>query len=397
LPAWVRGQGEWEASYLLCDPTGKHPNTVLSRAIGLFFSLPANWTKLSPVRGKCVSGVADGPAIAALRLAGCLALCLAKTASAQWFDQGPVFTVIEENDLVVDTDRHYTQGIKLTYLHTDNDVPAWLLWLSQALPPWGFTVHATKLGTQIGQDIYTPADLSSTQLLTNDRPYGGWFYTGLILQRRGLTTGGKPVLENFRFDAGIIGPSSLADRAQTWVHEVRGFETPRGWDHQLRNEPGFALKYERRWLFSQSHRENRWLDFIPQTGLSLGNAETSFRAGGSVRLGWNLPEDFGAQTVHSLSPPDGGWSVSRCGGQFGAYAFVGAEGSAVLFSEFLDGNLWHASHHVEHEVWVGEWKVGLAVVLNRVELGYTQVYRTREFTGQTEISGYGSVWLKVKF
>src|SRR5947207_9431097 len=71
------------------------------------------------------------------------------------FDHGPVFTFIEENDLVVDTDRHYTQGIKLTYLHSDNHLPGCLSNLSQAIPAFGFSVQATRIGTQIGQSIFT--------------------------------------------------------------------------------------------------------------------------------------------------------------------------------------------------------------------------------------------------
>jgi len=59
------------------------------------------------------------------------------TGSAQWTDQGPVLTIIEENDLAVDTDRHYTQGFKISYLQADGDVPRWALRLSEHLPALG--------------------------------------------------------------------------------------------------------------------------------------------------------------------------------------------------------------------------------------------------------------------
>jgi hypothetical protein len=83
---------------------------------------------------------------------------------------------------------------------------------------------------------------------------------------------------------GIIGPDSLADQAQTWVHERRGFHTPKGWAHQINNEPGAALKYQRSWLLSTRRENPRYADLIPQAGFSLGNVETSFRAGGTARL-----------------------------------------------------------------------------------------------------------------
>lgn len=316
---------------------------------------------------------------------------------AQWFDQGPVFTILEENDLVVDTDRHYTQGVKLTYLHADNRLPAWLAKFSDRIGAVGFAVQVNKLGTQIGQSIYTPGDLSAPGLLTADRPYAGWLYTGLILQRRGLTPGNQLALENFQLDLGIIGPESLADRAQTWVHEIRGFETPRGWEHQLRTEPGIALKYQRTWLFSPGQPVQRWFDLIPHAGMSLGNVETSLRVGGAIRLGWNLPDDFGVQSINALATPEGGWSPTRRHGRWGFYGFAGAEGSAVFYTAFLDGNLFHESHHVRREPLVGELKAGGVLVCYRAEMGVVLVHRTRDFIGQSEENRHGSVFLKLKF
>ncbi len=206
-------------------------------------------------------------------------------------NQGPAFTVIEENDLVVDTDRHYTQGIKLSYIHSENHVPHWLETLSDKLPEFGFDISALRMGTEIGQNIYTPGNITITNLQPNDRPYAGWFYTGLIFQRRGLTADRFPTLEHFQLDLGIVGPDSLADQAQTWVHELRGFETPKGWANQLHDEPGFALKYQRTWLLSPSAEDPRYFDFLPELGFSLGNVETSFRAGETIRAGLNLPDD----------------------------------------------------------------------------------------------------------
>jgi hypothetical protein len=312
-------------------------------------------------------------------------------------NQGPVFTITEENDLVVDTDRHYTQGIKLSYLHSENHVPHWLETFSEKLPAIGFTASANRIGTQVGQNIYTPANISVTNLQSGDRPYAGWLYTGLIFQRRGLAAKRIPTLEHFQLDLGIIGPDSLAEEAQTWIHELRGFETPKGWDHQLHDEPGVALKYQRSWLLSPSADNPRYLDFIPHLGASLGNVETSFRMGATVRLGINLPDDFGVQTISSLMASEGGWSHDKKGGRWGFYAFSGLEGSAVGYTAFLDGNLFQSSPHVEHEPFVAEWKTGFVLVLSRVDTGFSYVYRTREFIGQQRDNGYGSVFAKIKF
>lgn len=335
--------------------------------------------------------------LALLLLLLVLVLGWPSSGAAQWIDQGPVFTLIEENDLVVNTDRHYTQGLKLSYLQADGNVPGWARRLAETIPRLGFDVDTNRFGYVLGQSIFTPADLSAVQLLTKDRPYAGWLYTGVILQRRGTWAGQWPVLESFQVDLGIIGHHSLADEAQTVVHEFRGFDPPRGWGHQLHDEPGLALKYQRSWLFSPAPQGPRYLDLIAQAGLSVGNVETSLRAGGILRVGLQLPDDFGVSTISSLTTTDGGWSPSRVGGRWGAYVFAGVEGWAVLYTAFLDGNLFRHGPHVDKEPFVAEWKGGGVLALDRLDVALTYVHRSREFMSQQKDHGYGSLAVKLKF
>src|SRR5581483_9078829 len=274
-------------------------------------------------------------------------------------NQTGVFTMIEENDLVFDTDRHYTQGIKLSYLFRDNEVPQLVSRMMSLVPKFGFEPRAEKFGIEIGQSIFTPANISTTNINVADRPYAGWLYTGLIYQRRGLVFERFPMLQHFQMDLGIIGPDSLADKAQTWVHEVRGFDTPKGWRHQLKDEPGIALKYQRLWLFSPWAEDPRYFEFTPTLGGSLGNVETSLRAGATLRLGINLPDDFGPQTISSLMTTDGGWSPDHRGSRWGAYVFTGIEGWLVAHTVFLDGNSFESSQRVNHQPFVAEWKTGV--------------------------------------
>lgn len=330
------------------------------------------------------------PSIRGLPATG-LFLLATFVAHAQWFDQGPVFSVTEENDAVAFTDRHYTQGIKFSYLHTDNRVPDWINKCANVIPTWGFSQHAIRIGTLIGQNIYTPEDLAASDVVTNDRPYAGWLYTGFMLHRRGLTADKWPTLESFEFDIGVVGPQSLAEEAQDWVHP----DIPHGWRNQIGPEPGFAFKYFRAWLFSPELSKSRHFDFIPHAGFSLGNINTSFRAGGTIRLGFNLPDDFSMQTINSLAITDGGRSQSH-GGRWGIYVYGNAEGSAVAYNEFIDGTLFCDSHHVTREPLVGELTCGGAIVTPYVEIGAVYAWRTREFTKQDGWDRYGSVYIKVK-
>lgn len=311
---------------------------------------------------------------------------------AQWFDQGGVLSITEENDIVAATDRHYTQGFKLAYLCEDNYLPLWLKPAADVLPTWGYSLRASKIGWLIGQSIYTPAELLTAQLQVNDRPYAGWLYTGFALQRRGLTDAGRPVLESCQLEIGVVGPLALAEESQDLAHE----QQPQGWLNQIQTEPGVALKYLRAWVISPQIEGPRLFDFIPHAGFSLGNIDTSLRIGGKVRLGINLPEDFGLQMVNSLATTEGGYSPKHEGGSWGCYVFGGVEGRAVAYSEFLNGNMFRESHDVTPKPLVAQISGGAALTYERFEVGATWVWTTKEFKGQQRQDSFGALVFKVK-
>lgn len=309
--------------------------------------------------------------------------------------QGAVFGFLEENDLVVDTDRHYTQGIKFYYLNAEWNTPQWAQKLADDLPS-GFTQEHTRFGYEVGQNIYTPANVSTTAYQPFDRPYGGWLYVGMILQRRGGTTRYQtPTLDSLTLDLGLIGPDSLADKAQTWVHQIRGFALPQGWANQLHNEPGLQLKYQRQWLY-RGNPQNAWnVDLIPHVGVSLGNVLTSAHVGSMIRMGYHLPDDFGPQNIDSLSVDGGGRSEPHQ--HFGLYGYAGVEGRAVGWNEMLDGNLFSSSHSIAKYHAVGDAKLGVAAVFRNLDVAFSLVYRSPEFIGQTEHNAFGVFSMRVKF
>ncbi|HMJ90639.1 MAG TPA: lipid A deacylase LpxR family protein [Candidatus Acidoferrum sp.] len=308
------------------------------------------------------------------------------------FDHGAVGGVIEENDLVVETDRHYTQGIKLFYFHADNFLPLGSKAISETIPTIGFESIVAKFGYTIGQSIYTPGDITNRMLQAKDRPYAGWLYIGAVLQRRGWSFGRKLTQEEFSVDAGVIGEWSLAEEAQTWVHESRNLDIPAGWRHELKNEPGLRFKYSRAVRLFEREAEGFGFDVTPHLGTSLGNVDTSLRAGGMVRVGYNLPDDFTFRTIDSVGTPSGGASVSNaiC---WSAYVFAGFEGRTALYNETLDGSLWHESHSVQRRWLVGDTYLGFAVILRKhCEVGYTHTFRSPEFRGQKEHDSFGAVY-----
>lgn len=304
--------------------------------------------------------------------------------------------MIEENDLVVKQDRHYTQGIKLSYFHSDDTLPLGSRYLYERLPELGFQSVVGRLGYAVGQNIYTPANTASPRLQGDDRPYAGWLYLGTILQRRGWSLGHRLTEEDYELELGVIGPWALADEAQTWVHEMRGFDVAKGWKYQLKNEPGIRLKYSRAVRAFEVQRGGWGFDITPHAGTSLGNVESSLRAGAVVRAGFHLPDDFGYHIIDSLATSSGGRSGANPF-HWGFYVFGGVEGRLVLFNETLDGSVYQDSPSVQGHWVVGDGVCGFVVSMNLFEVGYAQAFRTPEFRGQTEHDSFGSVFFKARF
>ncbi|MBI3419412.1 MAG: lipid A deacylase LpxR family protein [Proteobacteria bacterium] len=167
-----------------------------------------------------------------------------------WADSGRV-TVTEENDTLLSTDdRHYTQGMRLSYLSgqvtpgDDWDRP--FTWFSGALPVFESdgSVKRKYDWTIVGQSIFTPDAIELRNPPANDRSYAGWLYTGAgLLQETTLPTHHR--LENLELLAGVVGPSSYAAEVQNDWHQFIDVRTASGWSHQLNDEPGFVLSYER--------------------------------------------------------------------------------------------------------------------------------------------------------
>ena len=321
---------------------------------------------------------------------------------AQEEKQGPLFAVTEENDFFSNpfdhTDRHYTQGLKLAYRGGDDEIPSLAARVSEALPRLGIQINAQNLGGVFGQNIYTPEDLQSHALITTDRPYAGWLYGGVYLQRRGLTgVDGIPVMENFEIDAGVTGSPSLAGTIQvTFHHAFFPRSIPDGWHNQIAAEPGLLLKYERFWRLSPNPQTARYFDLIPHVGAKVGNIEVSGNMGGTLRVGLNLPDDFGVPLIDS--PASSGGGITASPQPFAFYAFGGVDGRAVGHNLFLDGSTFRGGPSVERIPWVADLSCGAAMRLFRhFELSYTHVVRTHEFVGQHLADIFGSLEAKAMF
>jgi len=317
-------------------------------------------------------------------------------------EQTGFLAVTDENDSFANMfgdhqDRHYTAGLKILLMGGD-DFATNLTGRLNRLENWGIVPEAADLGWIIlGQNIYTPQDILNPDPIHEDRPYAGWLYTGAVYQRRGALATNLFVMENFEINIGMVGEDSLAEEAQKTIHRWWfPDDIPKGWGHQLRDEPGLVLKYARLWRYSPTTETARHMDLIPYVGGDLGNVFTFATAGATARVGFNLPDDFGMQIIDSPASVNGG--LTRQAPSWSAYAFGGMAGRLVAHDITLDGNSFRGGPSVEKRNLVGDLSWGGAIRLFRhVEVAYTHTERTIEFRGQHGDDKFGSITVKGMF
>jgi len=331
-----------------------------------------------------------------LRLAGLLpALFWLLPATASLAAEEPklpwTVNIYFENDLFTGTDRNYTNGVKVTLISPDlvnfvesGKLPEWSLEYILRLPFINDPDPALKRKVEfsLGQNMYTPADISRSDLIADDRPYAGWTYLAAAFHTRS-----REWMDTIELQLGLVGPSSYAEETQKAVHDLRDLQQPNGWEHQLKNEPGLAVIYERKWQLDPFFSRGTFaIDAITHLGCALGNVATYANTGFETRLGWNLPDDFGV----SLIRPAGntGFSARQ---QPGGYLFAAVNGRAVLQDIFLDGNTFAHSHSVDKKPLVADLAGGAALYLKQFKLTWTQVLRTKVFDGQPDNHSFGSL------
>ncbi|MBI1374804.1 MAG: DUF2219 family protein [Phycisphaera sp.] len=302
--------------------------------------------------------------------------------SLQWENDSSFISPLNPND------RYYTNGIRVDFAFK----PEGLTPLLAALP---FSPAdddedlETAMGIAGGQNIYTPDDLRRHDLIKNDRPYAGWLYGGLYVQRAN-----DHVFDHLELDVGTTGQASLADETQKFIHDNFHAIHPEGWRHQIGDELGFNVIYTRKWKLSLLGEPGHdgAVELIPQAGMTLGTINRQFDAGVTLRAGWNLPYDFGPARIVD---PASATHIHRKPRSPGVYAFVRFGGSVVEHDTFIQGNNFRDSHGVDANPLVGTFEGGFVGQISlfgpdTLELGWSHTVVTEQFDGQAGEAHIGS-------
>ncbi len=323
----------------------------------------------------------------------CASLCAVASAHADEprHDEAErsAFTLLFENDLFFHTDRDYTNGVMAAYTTAPEDTPRWAVSAARVLPFFAQTGDV-RASISLGQNMYTPTDISVANPPLNARPYAGYLYAAM-----GLIAQGDGHLDQLQLQLGVIGPDSFAEQTQKFVHRIVHVDAPQGWNTQLGNEPGLVLTYERSWrAYASGHVLGFSIDLNPHVGGAVGNVYDYVNAGAMVRLGYDLPNDYGPLRIDP-GLPGSNFYEPRDG--FGWYLFAGVDGRAVGRNLFLDGNTFQPSRHTAKLPLVGDLQVGAAISLARVRIAFTHVFRTKEYHAQPGVDQFGAVGVSFRF
>ena len=297
-----------------------------------------------------------------------------------------------ENDATARTDNQYSAGGKLSVLYSMHGDMAETLKLPLLHDPRRTQMVSFLLAHQ----IYTPEDTRNPDLVPNDRPYAGWLYFGAGRHQASSTQ-----LDSLTLTVGIIGKLSGAQAVQSAFHRLTGKTDLQGWDHQLDNEPGIILSYHHKWRFTPEPFERIETDIIPFIGGNLGNVHTDMSAGATLRIGRNIPEDFGLASI-DIGGENGipihnenkrpALLPSWC-----LLFHISLSGSAVARNIFLDGNTFSDSHSVDKHTLVGSFGYGVSIRHKHYTLAYTHLQYTKQYTTEPSQHKIGTLVFSYRY
>lgn len=264
------------------------------------------------------------------------------------------------NDAFLRSDNQFSNGLALqlhsarvSNLASTRGTPAFGKSLARLLLPrgrgWFF-----RESWGLAQTVQNPDDLDERGILPDDVPY-----VGMLGWTNAFVAFNDRELVGFQTLLGWVGSASMGEQTQRSAHRMLAVSPPRGWEHQLANEPLFNLYVMRKAKLLRS----RWVDAALSSDAALGNVYTQVQTAMEWRAGL-LPRGF-APPVMGV-----GRSVEHDGrmrwpGRTYAYATLVIRGSAFVFAMARDGNLlrgdnrWTRENTLDPATLVGQGILGL--------------------------------------
>jgi len=243
--------------------------------------------------------------------------------SHSFVNENPVFNktmwllvVTFDNDIFDNTDYYYTNGIRINLA-----IPALRLSPVNNIFPSPKNRDIEFCGLSLVQNMYTPTNPDTKDILYGDRPFSAYLTLGMFREVYDLS---HNIYIKSQISLGVLGPSSLGGQVQSSIHEI----TPMGWQNQISND--FVINYSV--TFKKGLVNSSVFDLNLDANASVGSLYDKIGGGFDLRFGSFMPFYQGPISVFEHPDSD---NRLQC------WFFVRSSVQLVVFDATLQGGLFN--------------------------------------------------------
>ncbi len=272
-------------------------------------------------------------------------------------------------------DRYYTNGLMLYFRRaTDQNK------LGERLEKFIYEITA-------GQKMFNAQGGNVPNLDFHDRPFAGYLYAGASAN---FFYKKESILKT-SLELGTVGPRSLGEDAQKFLHQVVGFYEIKGWDYQVKNRltANLGLQYTRLLYRSEYNK----IDFSFE---GYANAGTTFNGAGAgilMRTG-NINQLF-----------QSGYTNSAIGTVLKSAKLVTSETffyakpqlNFVVSDGTIEGTLLNTDRKFEAKKFVFAQQLGFNYSSQRFTFDFGLLFKTKEVEDIVRSHQYGTISMFYRF
>lgn len=285
-----------------------------------------------------------------------------------------------DNDayLGIGQDKYYTNGLFITFRSALNQ---------QSLSP---KLNKRLWEVEIGQKIFTPQSAFITDPSYIDWPFAGYLYaSGSLTWLYNSENTLKTTLQ-----IGTIGPASLDQEAQTFIHKTFGFYPPQGWQYQINNEFALNTRIEYNYFLFRSTSQS--FDFTISSYANIGDTFTGMGIGLLFRKGAANPLFNSASTNSRIANHPKIDNLSNK--EFFFYAKPMVHYRA--YDATIQGGLFSSDkgpYVFGIKPFVFSQEVGFFYAKNRWTLNFSLIFKSKEIQSIAKPDQYGSGSIYYRF
>jgi len=303
-------------------------------------------------------------------------LFVADAARAQNFKNE--FGFKTENDAYLATlnDRYYTNGLFIYFRRAINADK-----VNEKVEKKTYEISA-------GQKMYTPYWGQVAKKEDQDRPFAGYLYAGAAYS---IFYVKESVLKT-SIEIGTVGPNSLAEDAQKFLHKTVGFYTPAGWEYQVKNE--LAVNFSGNYSKLIHRSSDNAVDFSGQGYVNLGTTFSGLGTSLLFRAG-RLNQLFNSAYHNAVI----GDSKTKSLNNSEFFFYAKPQLNIVAYDATIQGSLFNNNSPVTFEVKpiVFEQQFGVNYSSKRFTADFNIIFKTKEVKSVAKAQNYGGLSLYYRF